>query len=391
MTSHYPLHLDLAGRRALVVGGGAVAARRVRGLLEAGADVHVVAPEVADGFPDVPVERRAFRADDVDGAWLVHACTGTVDEDVAAACAERGTWCVRADDAARSSAWVPAVARVDDVVVSVTAGRDPRRATALRDALALAVETGELPLRRARPGSGSVALVGGGPGDPGLLTVRGRRLLAGADVVLRDRLAPHVPLPDGVEVVEVGKDPSGTTTGQRDIEALMVERARRGARVVRLKGGDVHLFARGIEEIAACVEAGVPVEVVPGVTSAFAVPAWAGIPVTARGVAQSVSVVSAHLPPGDPGSTVDWDALARVGGTLVLLMAVGRLQAVCEALMAGGRPGTTPVAVVQEGTLPGQRTFTTTLAWAAHDAADVRAPAVVVVGEVVAERIELTP
>jgi uroporphyrin-III C-methyltransferase/precorrin-2 dehydrogenase/sirohydrochlorin ferrochelatase len=372
----------------LVVGGGAVAARRCRALLDVGADVQVVAPELADGFPDVPVERRAFRADDVEGSWLVLACTGRVDDAVAAACEHHRIWCVRADDAERSAAWVPAVARVDDVVVSVTAGGDPRRAVALRDALALAVEVGDLPLRRSRPGAGSVALVGGGPGDAGLLTVRGRRLLAEADVVLRDRLAPPVDLPDEVEVVDVGKDPAGRSWSQRDIEALMVRHARAGRRVVRLKGGDVHVFGRGMEEVDACVAAGVPVEVVPGVSSAFAAPAWAGIPVTVRGVTQSVSVVSAHLAPGDPGSTVDWDALARLGGTVVLLMAVGRLREVCAALVAGGRDGATPVAVVQDGTLPTQQTLVTTLAQAAADTTQVRAPAVVVVGEVVGKRVE---
>jgi uroporphyrin-III C-methyltransferase/precorrin-2 dehydrogenase/sirohydrochlorin ferrochelatase len=382
----YPLHLRVEGRRVLVVGGGAVAARRIRPLLEVGADVHVVAPTVADDLPQVSVERRPFVPADVDGAWLVLACTGTIDAEVAAACETRRIWCVRADDAGQSAAWVPAVARVDDVVVSVTAGRDPRRAVALRDALALSLEVGDLPLRRSRTGTGSVALVGGGPGDAGLLTVRGRRLLAGADVVVRDRLAPQVPVADGVEVVEVGKNPRGPSWSQRDIEQLLVDRARAGACVVRLKGGDVHVFARGIEEVSACVEAGVPVEVVPGVSSALAVPACAGIPVTARGVTQSFAVVSAHLPPGDPDSTVDWDALARLGGTLVLLMAVGRLAQVCEALIRAGRDAETPVAVVQEGTLPGQATVFTTLAWAAHDTAHVQAPAVVVVGEVVAQR-----
>ena len=382
--SRYPLHLDLTGRRVLVVGAGPVAARRVRAL--PGADVWVVAPAVSEGFPDVPVERREFRPEDVDGAWLVLACTGTVDDAVAAACEQRQVWCVRADDAAASAAWVPAVARVDDVVVSVTAGGDPRRATALRDALALSLQTGELPLRRTRPGAGSVAIVGGGPGDPDLLTVRARRLLAGADVVVRDRLAPVVDVPAGVEVVEVGKAPGRPSWDQRDIEALLVERARQGQRVVRLKGGDVHVFGRGMEEVAACVEAGVQFEVVPGLSSALAGPTCAGIPVTARGVTQSFSVVSAHLPPGDPGSTVDWDALARLGGTVVLLMAVGRLPAACAALVAGGRDPATPVAVVQEATLPTQRTVVTTLARAAEDAADVQAPAVVVIGEVVAER-----
>jgi len=232
-----------------------------------------------------------------------------------------------------------------------------------------------------------VAIVGGGPGDPDLLTVRGRRLLAGADVVVRDRLAAEVAVPDGVEVVEVGKTPRGPSWSQRDIEALLVRRARRGERVVRLKGGDVHVFARGIEEVAACVAAGVPVEVVPGISSALAGPTSAGIPVTARGVNSSFTVVSAHLAPGDPASTVDWDALARVGGTIVLLMAVGRLAEVCAALVAGGRSPGTPVAVVREATLPGQTTVVTTLDRAAVDAAQVRAPAVVVVGEVVSQRI----
>ncbi len=382
----FPLHLDLAGRRVLVVGGGAVALRRATALAEAGAAVVVVAPDVVDGMPG-EVLRRPFRPTDVGGAWLVVAATGAVDGLVAQVCEDSGVWCVRADDATRSPAWVPAVARVDDVVVSLTAGRDPRRAVALRDALALALETGELPLRRRRAGAGSVAIVGGGPGDPDLLTVRARRLLAGADVVVRDRLAPQVPLPDGVEVVEVGKSAHGPSWSQRDIEALVVGHALAGRRVVRLKGGDVHVFARGIEEVAACVAAGVAVEVVPGVSSALGVPALAGIPVTARGVTQSVAVVSAHLPPGDPGSTVDWDALARLGGTLVLLMGVERLGAACAALVAGGRAPGTPVAVVQDGSLPTQRTVVTTLDRAEADAAGMRAPAVVVVGEVVAARL----
>jgi len=217
--------------------------------------------------------------------------------------------------------------------------------------------------------------------------VRGRQLLAQADVVVRDRLAPAVALPAGVEVVETGKQPHGPSWSQQDIEQLMVSRAREGRHVVRLKGGDVHLFGRGIEEVAACIEAGVAVEVVPGVTSAFAAPAWAGIPVTARGVTQSVSVVSAHLAPGDPGSTVDWDALARLGGTLVLLMAVERIGACAAALMAGGRSAATPVAVIREGTLPTQQVVISTLGGVAEDAAGIAAPAVVVVGEVVSARL----
>ncbi|MCW2606668.1 MAG: uroporphyrinogen-III C-methyltransferase, partial [Frankiales bacterium] len=338
----YPLHLDVAGRLVVVVGGGAVAARRVASLVEAGARVRVVAPSV--GFPADDVVLREFAASDVEGAWLVHACTGVVDDDIAAACEAARVWCVRADDAALSPAWVPAVARADDVTVSVSAGRDPRRSVAVRDAVALLLDTEPPDLRRRRPGTGSVALVGGGPGDPGLLTVRGRQLLAAADVVVRDRLAPDVDVPG--EVVEVGKSAAGGWR-QDDITQLLVDRARAGDRVVRLKGGDVHVFARGIEDVAACVAAGVTVEVVPGVSSALAAPTLAGVPVTARGVNQSFTVVSAHLAPGDPGSTVDWDALARLGGTLLLLMAVERLGAVCAALVDGGLPPTTPVALVE--------------------------------------------
>jgi len=180
----YPLHLRLDGRRVLVVGGGPVAARRVQGLLKAGADVDVVAPELVVGFPPVPVQRRAFVPSDVDGAWLVLACTGVVDDDVAQVCRQRHIWCARADDAGVSAAWVPAVARLDDVVVSVTAGRDPRRAVGLRDAIGSAVESGGLPLRRHRPSPGSVAMmaapvllaVAHGSRDPASQQVVGRLL-----------------------------------------------------------------------------------------------------------------------------------------------------------------------------------------------------------------------
>ena len=369
-----------------MVGAGAVGVRRARGLVAAGAVVSIVARDAPSEL-ELPVERRAFEDADVDGCWLVLACTGVVDDTVSAVCDERGVWCIRADDATQSAAWIPAMARVDEVVVSVTAGRDPRRAMALRDAIALALETGDLPLRRTRAGEGSVALVGGGPGDPGLLTVRGRQLLAAADVVVRDRLAPVISVAEGVEVVEAGKQPHGPSWSQTEIEQLLVSRARDGKRVVRLKGGDVHVFARGIEEVAACLAAGIAVEVVPGVSSAFAVPAWAGIPVTARGLTQSVSVVSAHVAPGDEGSTIDWNALARLGGTVVLLMAVERLAACALALVSGGRSADTPVAVISEGTLPSAQVVISTLRSVAVDAAHLTAPAVVVVGEVVSARM----
>ncbi|WP_407939669.1 uroporphyrinogen-III C-methyltransferase [Motilibacter deserti] len=238
----------------------------------------------------------------------------------------------------------------------------------------------------ARP-VGSVALVGGGPGDPGLLTVRGLQLLAAADVVVADRLGPTALLDElapGVEVVDASKTPGGRSVPQEETNARLVELALQGKRVVRLKGGDPYVFARGWEELAACRAAGVPVEVVPGVTSALAAPAAADVPVTHRELAQEFVVVSGHVPPGDPRSTVDWEALARLNGTLVLLMAVDRLRAISAALIAGGRAEDTPVAVVQEGTLVGQRTVRTTLSAAAEDCAraGVRPPAVVVVGGV---------
>jgi uroporphyrin-III C-methyltransferase len=230
--------------------------------------------------------------------------------------------------------------------------------------------------------------VGGGPGDPGLLTVRGRRLLAEADVVIADRLAPQAVLdelgPD-VEIINAGKAPHAHNLTQDQINDLMISRARAGQRVARLKGGDPFVFGRGGEEALACVRAGVPFEVVPGVTSATAVPACAGIPVTHRGITQDVAVVSAHLDPSHPGSTVDWAALATGPGTLVLLMAVAKLAQVSAELIKRGRPADTPVAVICDGSTDRQRVLVSTLDQVADDAdeASVQPPAVVVVGEVV--------
>jgi uroporphyrin-III C-methyltransferase len=218
--------------------------------------------------------------------------------------------------------------------------------------------------------------------------VRGRRLLAEADVVVADRLAPRDVLagldPD-VEVIDAGKAPHVQHLSQEQINVLLVERARAGQRVVRLKGGDPFVFGRGGEEALACVRAGIPFEVVPGVTSAVAVPACAGIPVTHRGITQDFAVVSAHLDPSHPGATVDWEALAAGPGTLVLLMAVARLPEVARELVKRGRDASTPVAVICDGTTQRQRVLVSTLERVAEDAAahDVRPPAVVVVGEVV--------
>jgi uroporphyrin-III C-methyltransferase / precorrin-2 dehydrogenase / sirohydrochlorin ferrochelatase len=386
----YPVVLDLAGRRAVVVGGGPVAARRADALATAGADLVVVAPYVCEPLADLVAAGRAewrpreYGPGDLAGAWLVHTATGdrAVDARVAADADTTRVWCVRADDAAASPAWTPAVARVGDVLVAVSGGGDPARAVRLRNAVQAALSTGRFPIRRRRPpdGPGSVALVGGGPGDPDLITARGRQLLAEADVVVADRLAPRALLdhldPD-VVVVDVGKSPGHHPVPQDEINRLLVEKAQAGQRVVRLKGGDPYVLGRGGEEAAACRAAGVPVTVVPGVTSAVAVPAAAGIPVTHRGLARQFTVASGH-------DDLDWPALAAVEGTLVLLMAVSRLADTARQLIAHGKDPGTPAAVVEDGFGPRQRTTEGTLATIAELAAarSVRPPAVVVVGAV---------
>jgi uroporphyrin-III C-methyltransferase / precorrin-2 dehydrogenase / sirohydrochlorin ferrochelatase len=232
-----------------------------------------------------------------------------------------------------------------------------------------------------------VTLVGGGPGDPDLITVAGLRALLAADVVVADRLAPLDLLkeldPD-VEVIDVAKVPRGPSTSQERINSLLVERARAGQNVVRLKGGDGYVFGRGYEEVMACQEAGIPVRVLPGVTSALAVPALAGIPITHRGVVHEFTVVSGHLPPGHPDSLTNWDAVAQLNGTLVLMMAVENAGRIADVLLAAGRSADLPAAVIQDGSLPTERHLETTLASLAHDMAraHIRPPAVIVIGAV---------
>lgn len=387
----HALLLDVRGRRVVVVGGGPVAARRATRLVEDGADVLVVAPALCEDLAEhvaagrVTWRARDYLSTDLDGAWLVHTATGerAVDDAVAADAEASRLWCVRADDASASTAWTPAVARSGDVTVAVGAGGDPRRAAALRSAIALLLDTGALPLRHHRPSTGRVTLVGGGPGDPGLITTRGRRALAEADVVVVDRLAPRALLAEldpAVEIIEAGKSPHAHTLTQTEINAVLVERARAGHRVVRLKGGDPFVLGRGGEEVLACLEAGVQVDVVPGVTSALAVPAAAGIPVTHRGLARQLTILSAH------DTAPDWPTLARLEGTLVLLMGVAQLPGHTRALLAHGKDPGTPVAIVENGTLPSQRTTVGTLADIADLARErgVGNPAVVVIGDVAA-------
>jgi uroporphyrinogen III methyltransferase/synthase len=235
----------------------------------------------------------------------------------------------------------------------------------------------------------TVYLVGAGPGDPGLLTRRGASLLGRADVVLHDRLVSPAVLDlvsPSAQMIDVGKDPDAPAGSgamrQAEIARLLVEHGRTSAVVIRLKGGDPFVFGRGGEEVEALADAGIPFEVVPGVTSAFAAPAAAGIPVTQRGVASSVTVVTGRV--GEPGGegVPDWEALARAGGTLIVLMGMTTRAAIAEALMGGGRAPETPVAVIARATTGAQRVVRTTLAGLA--AVDLDPPAVIVVGPVVA-------
>jgi len=391
----YLLALRLAGRRVVVAGGGNVAARRVPALLDAGAEVIVISPGLSPALDDLATggriawTAREYAGGDCAEAWLVCACTDdpAVNAAIAAEADAARIWCVRADDAAASRAWTPASGQAGEVRVGVLTG-DPRRSAGIRDALVGALSSGAVGARRGRRRNGGVALVGGGPGDPGLITVRGRALLAEADVVVADRLAPQsllAELPADVEIVDAAKIPRGRAMAQEYINSVLVSRARAGRFVVRLKGGDPFVFGRGAEELLACLRAGIAVTVVPGVSSAIAVPGIAGVPLTHRGVVQEFHVISAHVPPGDERSTVDWAALGPSPATLVLLMATEHLQLITDALMRHGRDPKSPVSVIADGTLPTQRKITTTLDTVAHDAAEagIRPPAVVVVGEVV--------
>ena len=417
----YPLTLDLTGRRVVVVGGGPVAARRVAAAVAAGGVVDVIAPWLCEDLmasvqaDEIRWYERDYVAGDLlepEAAWLAHTATGSpgVDAQVAREAEAARIWCVRADNAQASSAWTPAVARgaaggpAEGLTVAVSGGRDPRRAAAVRDAVHAALDSGTLPVRRVRhtdapapqpgragTGLGRVALVGGGPGADDLITVRGRALLAAADVVVTDRLGPRgllAALAREVEVVDVGKTPGHHPVSQDRINELLVHHASLGKHVVRLKGGDPFVLGRGGEEALYCAQHGIPVEVVPGVTSAVSVPAAAGIPVTHRGITASFVVASAHE---GAEHVVRAAADAAPDATLVLLMGVTRLADTAAALVRAGRPADTPVALIERGWTAEQRTTTTTLARAAADAAaaGVTAPAVVVVGEVVSLRMVL--
>ncbi len=389
----YLVGLRLAGRKVVVVGGGSVAQRRLPLLISSGADVHVIsrsATPAVEAMDGITLTVREYRDGDLDGAWYAIAATDDpeVNAAVVAEADSRRIFCVRADVAVEGTAVTPASFTYAGLSVGVLAGGEHRRSAAIRSAIREALQTGAIASESSEVVRGTVALIGGGPGDPELITVRGRRLLAQADVVVADRLAPPellAELPPHVEVIDAAKIPYGRAMAQDAINEVMIDRARAGGFVVRLKGGDPFVFARGYEEVIACADAGIPVTVVPGVTSAIAVPAAAGVPVTHRAVNHEFVVVSGHIAPDHPESLVNWNALAAMGGTIVLLMAVERIELFANALMEGGRPADTPVLVVQHGTTAAQQSLRATLADVPEKirAEGIRPPAIIVIGPVV--------
>ncbi|GAB3599247.1 uroporphyrinogen-III C-methyltransferase [Microbacterium tumbae] len=389
------LGVSLTGRDVLLVGGGPVAAQRLRRFLAEGALTRIVAPELHAETAalvqrhDVPWEARRFHPADLDGAWLVHTATGDVrvDREVAARSEAERILCINASDGAHGTARLTAQLDSGDVTIAVTStvGADPRRSAAIRDAIGDMVMTGHLPMRRRRGSRvGRVDLVGGGPGPVDLMTVRARRLIAEADVIVADRLGPTTEVLQGldphVEVIDVGKTPGSHPVPQEEINRILVDRAARGKRVVRLKGGDPFVFGRGGEEMQACLEAGIAVEVTPAPSSAIAVPQAAGIPVTHRGTAAAFHVVNGQGPIG----ATTLEAMADSTVTTVVLMGVAVLDRLVETALGHGIAADRPMAFVENGHTSQQRTTRTTLGRAIEDAAAVglRSPAVIVVGEV---------
>ena len=390
----YLVGLRLSGKKVVVVGGGTVAQRRLPLLVASEADVHVIARSATpavEAMSGITLQLREFRDGDLDGAWYAIAATDdpAVNAAVVAEAERQHIFCVRADVAREGTAVTPASFEYEGLSVGVLAGGEHRRSAAIRSAIHEALAQGVITADTPGAVPGGVALVGGGPGDPELITVRGRRLLAQADVVVADRLAPQellAELPPQVEVIDAAKIPYGRAMAQNAINEVLIDRAKAGKFVVRLKGGDPFVFARGYEEVLACADAGIPITVVPGVTSAIAVPALAGVPVTHRAVTHEFVVVSGHVAPDHPESLVNWNALAAMSGTIVLLMAVERVELFTKVLLDGGRPADTPVLVVQQGTTAAQRTLRATLADAPERIREdgIRPPAIIVIGSVAA-------
>jgi uroporphyrin-III C-methyltransferase len=347
--SGFSASLELDGLPVLVCGGGPAALSAIRGLLDSGAVVTVVAPESGAIVADLAarglliLRRRPPAPEDFRDSALVVPATGIAERDqvIAAAARDHG---------------VPAVS--------------PSAATIERST-----------------GPGSVILVGGGPGDPGLLTVAGLEAINEADVIVCDRLAPLSALqharPEAL-IIEVAKIPRGTSTPQERINEILIEHASAGKTVVRLKGGDPFVFGRGGEEWLACTAAGLPVTVIPGVSSAIAGPALAGVPLTHRELTQGFTVISGHTPPGDTGSTLNWQALATANTTLVIMMGVATLPAITAELIKHGLAADTPAMTVADAAMPSQQAVrgTVTDIAALTREAGIKPPAITVIGAV---------
>jgi uroporphyrin-III C-methyltransferase/precorrin-2 dehydrogenase/sirohydrochlorin ferrochelatase len=447
----YPLFADLADRPVLVVGGGVVAERKAAALLDAGARVRVGAPALTATLAHWAAQGRIahlpgrYRRTWQEGAWLVIAATGdsALNARVASEATARRRLVNVVDDPALSSFQVPAVIDRAPLQLAIsTGGAAPALARRLRENLESLLDPTLAPLlalaqryrphirrrhadpaqrrrfydwlhdgpvrrllRAAQPAlaehvlqlsldapglpaaRGSVVLVGAGPGDPGLLTLRALRAMNEADVILHDALVPPAVLDlarRDAERIAVGKRGGGAHVAQDAIHALLLQHARAGRRVVRLKGGDPFVFGRGGEELEFLHRHGIPFEVVPGITAAVACAAHAGVPLTHRAHAQSVRLVTAHC--RDSLDTLDWPALARERQTLAFYMGVGSLDTVSRKLLAHGRAASTPFALVENGSLPQQRTLAGTLAelpgLARRHA--IAAPALLIVGEVAA-------
>jgi uroporphyrin-III C-methyltransferase/precorrin-2 dehydrogenase/sirohydrochlorin ferrochelatase len=447
----FPLFASLRNRTVLVVGGGAVAQRKVTALLASEARVRVGAPTLAPALQALASAGRIefleghFEPHWLDGAWLAFAATDDplVNRAVAVAAESRRIWVNAADDAELSTFHLPARVQRGPLQLAISSGGGaPMLARHLRERFEAQLDDSlgtlatlflrhrrsirqVLPdlaqrrpffdrvlegegARRARQGDvpgaerallvelssptvaahpGRVALVGAGPGDPGLLTLRALRLLNEADVILHDRLVSAEVLAlarRDAEWIEVGKQAGNHHVPQHRTNALLIEHARAGRVVVRLKGGDPFIFGRGGEELEALQAAGIPFEVVPGITAAVACGAYAGIPLTHRDHAQAVSLVTAHCS-GDV-DTVDWAALAQERRTVAVYMGVAELERVRTRLLAHGRKATTPVALVEHGTRPQQRVVVGTLDDLARLARShaVQSPALLFIGEVAA-------
>lgn len=444
----YPLFADLTNRAVLVVGGGAVAERKVAALISAQADITINAPQLsvqlqrwaAEG--KVKVRKDPFQDGWLDAVWLVVAATSdhALNERVAAAAEQRRVFVNVVDESSLCSFHVPAVIDRAPLTIAISSGGDaPMLARLLRERLetlldeslgALASLAARLrPRIRARfphmaqrrrfyedlfagpvarllrqnqpeaalsaaeqalavdsePFSGSVVLVGAGPGDPGLLTLRALRAMNEADVILHDRLISAEVLElarRDADRIEVGKQAGNHHTTQDGIHALLLEHVRAGRRVVRLKGGDPFVFGRGGEELEFLREHGIPYEVVPGVTAAVACAAYAGVPLTHRDHAQSVRFVTAHCRASL--DTLDWAALAEERQTLAVYMGVAGLGTLQSRLIEHGRATSTPFALVENGSRPEQRVVTGTLSQLAERALahDVQSPALLILGEV---------